>query len=298
MFFNMKKLKDSTELTRPFNFYIDNCKHVLQLNYPMVIFCDEDTFQPIKNIRNQVLPNNQTEYVVKSIEEYEYYKCCWNIIHENREKNGRPLDRRNTSSYLLMGMFKAFAFQYVHQRNYFNSSHYAWIDIGCNHVVRELETYAPRMLENPNSKVTVCYIHYRGRDELRNMREYMKTGGPCGVASTAFTVEASYASKFYASMFSILYEMLVHEVGHTDETVMAYCYDRYPELFNIYGGDYGSVLVNYHKPTQDLHIIKYCFVQNALRNNKSALAKTMAKQVLDANPELDANTKEWLSAIL
>lgn len=294
MFFNMKKLKDSTELTRPFEFYIDNCKHVLNLNYPMVIFCDEDTFEPIKKIRDGLILNNKTEYIIKNIEDYEYYQSCWKIINENREKNGKPLDKRNTSSYLLMGMFKPFAFNYVNQHNFFNSSHYAWIDIGCNHVVRELEKYAPKLLDNPKSKVTVCYIHYRGHDELYNMREYMKEGGPCGIASTAYTIESSYVSKFYTSMFSILYEQLFNEVGHTDETVMAYCYDRYPEIFNIYGGDYGSVFVNYHKPKQDIHIILQCFIKNALKNNNTKLAENMAKQVLDSNPDLDTYNKNWL----
>lgn len=297
MFFNMKKLKDSTELTRPFEFYIDNCKHVLNLNYPMVIFCDEDTYEPIKQIRDDLIINNKTKYIIKNIEQYEYYQCCWNIINNNRIKNGLPLDRRNTSSYLLMGMFKPFAFNYVDQHNFFNTTHYAWIDIGCNHIVRELEKYAPKMLDNPNTKVSVCYIHYRGHNELSNMREYMKTGGPCGIASTAYTIEAPYAAKFYTIMFSILYEKLYKEVGHTDETVMAYCYDRYPEIFNIYGGDYGSVFINYHHPTQDIHIIVNCFIKNALSYGQYDIAKNMAIQVLESNSNLDLNTSNWLRNI-
>lgn len=298
MFFNMKKLKDSTELTRPFEFYINNCKPVLKLNYPMVIFCDEDTYSPIKQIRDTLIPDNSTKYVIKNIEQYEYYQSCWYIINNNRIKNGKPLDNRNTSSYLLMGMFKPYAFNYVYQQKLFDTPYYAWIDLGCNHIVRELDEYAPKMLDNPNTKVSVCYIHYRGHNELKNMKEYMKTGGPCGIASTAYTVEGSYISKFYTSMFSILYEKLYKEVGHTDETVMAYCFDRYPELFNVYGGDYGSVFVNYHRPTQDINIIKNCFIMNALNNGKFDIAKKMAKQVLDANPNLDVNTSSWLRNIL
>jgi hypothetical protein len=297
MFFNMKKLKDSTELTRPFEFYINNCKPVLNLNYPMVIFCDEDTYEPIKQIRDTLINDNNTKYIIKNIEEYDYYQNCWSIINDNRVKHGQPKDRRNTSSYLLMGMFKPYAFHYVNQHNFFNTTHYAWIDIGCNHIVRELQTYAPKMLNNPNSKVTVCYIHYRGHNELVNMRQYMKDGGPCGIASTAYTIETSYVSKFYTSMFSILYEQLFNEVGHTDETVMTYCYDKYPEIFNIYGGDYGSVFVNYHKPSQDLNIIIHCFITNALKNNETTIAKNMARELLDNNSQLDTNTSNWLRSI-
>lgn len=298
MFFNMKKLKDSTELTRPFDFYIENCVHVLKLDYPMVIFCDEDTHEPLKTIRDNEVKDNKTKYIIKNIECYEYYQNCWNIITNNRIKNGQPLDRRNTSSYFLMGMFKAFAFNYVHHNNFFNTTHYAWIDIGCNHIVKELSKYAEIMLNNPTPKVSACYIHYRSHEELSNMKEYMKTGGPCGVASTAFTIEANYVERFYTSMFSIFYEKLYKEVGHTDETVMTYCYDRYPEIFNIYNGDYQSIFVNYHNPTQNIDIIVYCFIMNAIKDNKLDIAKNAAIKILNSNNNLDNNTDNYLKSII
>jgi len=96
MFFNLKKMKDSTELTRSPDFYLKNCVPVLKLNYPMVIFCDDDTYEPLRNIRDSELADNKTKYIIKNIENYEYYQSCLNIITNNREKNGHPGDRRNT----------------------------------------------------------------------------------------------------------------------------------------------------------------------------------------------------------
>jgi hypothetical protein len=297
MFFNLKKLKDSTELTRPFDFYLKNSVHVLKLNYPMIIFCDEDTYEPLKNIRDSEVVDNNTKYIVKNIENYEYYQECMNIITKNRNKNGKPIDNRNTASYFLTVMFKVFAFNYAHNHNFFNTTHYAWIDIGCNHHVKELSTYAPLMLNNPSSKVSCCYIHYHGSNELRNMKEYMKYGGPCGIAATTITIEADYVHRFYLAMFSIFYEHLYHETGHTEETVMTYCYDRYPEIFNIYGGDYGSVFVNYHNPTQDINTIVSCFIQNAVANNNISIAAKMSKQIIDSNENLDANLVGYLQHV-
>jgi len=46
----------------------------------MVIFCDEDTYKPLKNIRDNQNLNNKTEYIIKNIENYEYYQSCWNIF--------------------------------------------------------------------------------------------------------------------------------------------------------------------------------------------------------------------------
>jgi hypothetical protein len=300
MFFNIKKLKDSSEQTRPIEFYVDHGKHVLKLQYPMVIFCDEDTYEILKSARDSevdptIIP---TEYIIKSINEYEYYTTSWNIINENRISLGKPEDKRNTVSYFLMGMFKPFAFNYVHQQNFFNTEYYAWIDLGCNHIVRKLVEYAPLMLDKPNKKVSVCYIHYRGHNELSNMKNFMKYGGPCGIASTAYTIESNYVSRFYTSMFSIFYEKLYNAVGHTDETVMTYCYDRYPEIFDIYNGDYYSVFTNYHQPIEDLQNIYMYFIINAIENGKNELAKTAARKIVDSNINLDSQLKDELLKII
>ena len=45
-----------------------------------------------------------------------------NIITNNRNKNGTKIDKRNTASYLLMGMFKPFAFNYAHNQNISSSA--------------------------------------------------------------------------------------------------------------------------------------------------------------------------------
>jgi hypothetical protein len=300
MFFNLKNLVDSSSETRPVEFYIKNGVNVLKLQYPMVIFCDDTTYDILKTMRDSSVDPNiyKTMYIKKNIVEYEYYNNCWSIINNNRVANGYPGDKRNTVSYFLMGMFKPLAFAIAHKHNFFNTTHYAWIDFGCNHIVRDFSQYVNDMLDNPNPKVSSCYIHYRSKNELSNMREFMRYGGPCGMASTAYTIEASYVDKFYTSMFAIFYEKLYKMVGHTDETVMTYCYDRYPEIFDIYYGDYYSIFSNYKKPTQDIHTIVNCFIKNAANNNRLDLAKTAARKILDSNLTLDSGVNSYLNDIV
>jgi hypothetical protein len=201
-------------------------------------------------------------------------------ITNNRSKNGQPLDRRNTSSYFLMGMFKAFAFNYVHNNNFFNTTHYAWIDIGCNHIVKELSKYAEMMLSKPNPKVSACYIHYRSKAELADLATFFKDGGPCGMAATVFTAEATYIDRFYNAMMEIFNEQLCKMTGHSDEQLMTYCYDRYPDLFTIYNGEYYSILTNYHEPKTDLTAIKYYFIYNTFNSKRFDLTKEAIQRVL------------------
>jgi hypothetical protein len=81
-------------------------------------------------------------------------------------------------------------------------------------------------------------------------------------------------------MWSTFYEMLATGVGHTDEQVFTYCYDRHPELFTIYFGDYYSVILNYHNVVQDWHTIKYCFIQQAQCAGRHDLTQLAARSIL------------------
>jgi len=298
MFFNLKQLKDASVQTRPQEFYIENGRETLKLQYPMIIFCDESTYDFLKKIRDEEVDSNlvKTEYIIKNFTEYEYYQNNWDIINENRKRSRGYKDPndRNTVSYFLMGMFKPLAFLIAKQKNFFNSTNYAWIDLGCNHIVRKLSEYAPKMLDTPNSKISACYIHYRSENEIKSYKDYMEFGGKCGIASTAYTVHTDYIDRYYTSMFAIFYEMLHQGHGHTDETVMVYCYSRNPELFNIYYGDYYSVFTNYHHPIEDYHSIKNFFIIPSLQANKKELAKECARQILEHCHGLPENERLFL----
>ena len=298
MFFNLKKLKDASSLTRPQEFYIENGRETLKLKYPMVIFCDEDSYEFLKKIRDEEIDSNviKTEYIIKNFTEYEYYNQYWDIINDNRKRsNGyKNPDNRNTVSYFLMGMFKPLAFLIAKQKNFFNTTHYAWIDLGCNHIVRKLSEYAPKMLDNPSSKVSVCYIHYRSENEIYPMKKYIEYGGPCGIASTAYTVEGTYIDKYFSSMFTIFNDMIYNGYGHTDETVMVYSYSKHREIYNIYYGDYYSIFTNYHNITEDYHSIKNFFIFSCLNKNRKDLAKECSMKILHSYDQkyIDLNQDE------
>jgi hypothetical protein len=182
-------------------------------------------------------------------------------------------------------MIKPTALRYAHEKNFFNTSHYAWVDLGSSHVVRKHLELCPKVLAEPGPRVKACYIHYRSKEELADMQHFLGSGGPCAMACTIYTVEGAYVNRFYTAMFSIFYEMLLKGVGHNDEQVMTYCYDRYPELFTIYCGDYYSILTNYFATHEDLHTVRWFFIEKALRARRHDLAADAAKGVLRATEE-------------
>ena len=283
MFFNLKYLKDASNTTRDLDFYMNNGKATLQLRYPMVVFCDESTVDMIKKIRDDLGESVKTTYVVRKLMEYDFYSQNFEMIEEHRKKNphyGSP-EERNTTSYFLATMMKPICLRIAKQRNPYNTPYYAWVDFGCNHVLKNVAEYAPRMLDNPHPKISTCYIHYRTKEEISDVHNYLKHGGPCALASTCFTIETSYVDRFYNGMMEMFYMQLFNEIGHADEQTMTLCYNKYPDLFTIYNGDYYSVLTNYHTAQADLNSIKYHFIYNSINAKDFKLAKEAIARVLD-----------------
>ena len=52
MYFNLKNLPDATTVVRPESFYMEKGKAILEINSPMVIFCDNTTHSKIKEMRD------------------------------------------------------------------------------------------------------------------------------------------------------------------------------------------------------------------------------------------------------
>jgi len=276
MYFNIKNLPDATDQVRPQSFYMEKGRATLALDFPMVIFCDDTCYTDIKALRG----DRPTHYIVKSLLDYDFYKDNYSIIKNNREGNPQYLDSRNTTSYCILTVFKLYAMWIAKQASPFGeATHYAWVDFGGSHILRNFEEYAPLMLKNPHPKVAFCYIHFRGAQEMTMTSDFAK-GGYCGVGATCFTIESSYVSRFYNACMSIFHEMLAIKLCHHEEQIMAYFYHRYPQLCNIYYGDYYSILANYHITRDDYMSIKRFFINEAILKGRRDLAIDAAKAIL------------------
>jgi hypothetical protein len=220
--------------------------------------------------------------MVKDITKYDYFDTI-DIITQNRNNsNGYKNPSRNTPSYFLLSIFKIISLRIAKIKNFFNTTHYAFIDLGANHIVRDLSVYAPTILNNPRPKITVCYIHYRSHDELQDIKKYLEFGGPCGIAAGVITAQVEYIDHFYLLFMSIFYHFLFLERGHSEESILTYAYDRSPELFTIYYGDYYSLVANYHQPTQDILSIKQYFIDQTILKGRKDLAHKCATELVES----------------
>lgn len=296
MYFNIKNLPDATDEVRPQSFYMEKGRATLGLDSPMIVFCDDTCYEDIKALRG----DRPTHYIVKSLLDYDFYKDHYSIIKKNREGISMYVGSRNTPSYCILTVFKLYAIHIARQASPFEATHYAWVDFGGSHILRNFEEYAPQMLANPHPKVSFCYIHFRGAEEM-TMTSTFASGGYCAVGATCFTIESDYVTRFYNMCMSIFHELLSIRYCHHEEQIMAYFYHRHPELCTIYYGDYYSILANYHTVHDDYNAIKHHFIGEALSKGRGDLAAVAAKAVLSSvqNGTLALSDGEvsWLRSI-
>lgn len=275
MFFDLTILKDNSAGTRPVDFYLRHAPAVLCVKSPMVIFCDDHVLEKVRDIRVKESDDSPTIYVVKSIIEYDIYKLNRDTIDHNR--GHKQATTKSTPSYFIIMMFKFQAILMAKQANHFNTTHYAWIDLGCKQVVRDVEKYAPIMLENPKPKVSICYIHYRSHTELYPPGAL--EGNQTGIAAGVFTVEKTYVDRLYNLCMCTFHNMLYSKHGLSDETVLTYAYDKDPDIFNLYYGDYYSLLSNYHEPLEDHLCIVRHFIINTWKSGNRHLSMDAARKL-------------------
>jgi len=282
-YFNLSILPDATPEVRPQSFYMEKGRETLKIENPLLIFCDESTYPLIKSMRDEYIHNQDlTRYIIRPLTDYDFYKDNHSIIQRNRKGVPCYESDRITSSYFLATLFKIYALKIAYEKNFFDTPFYTWIDFGGSHILRHFGPGTQRILDNPRPKISFCYIHYRSHEELQDRIVQKNQGGYCGIASGCLTIEADYINKFYTGCISIFYEMLFHGVGHAEEQIFNYFYDRHPELCDIYYGDYYSILTNYHHPVEDYNSIKRFFIEEAIRKGRADLAKECAKSILVA----------------
>jgi hypothetical protein len=76
--------------------------------------------------------------------------------------------------------------------------------------------------------------------------------------------------------------MLSNGVGHNEEAVLIYLFNRFPEMFHLYYGDYYSTASNYHYVVRDYHAIKNFFITNALTCGRRDLVRTCVSNIVES----------------
>jgi len=275
-YFNLTKCYDASEEInkRDSSYYFSHSISTLHLPYNLVIFCDEESVDLLKEIRPKYL-TNKTQYIIRNFEEFKFRKNGIFLnenfsdyrekIIQNRKNNPYNFDNRNTASYYLFCMARYSMLKEVIEKNCFDSTHFSWINfcierMGFNNLIRLDEALSVK-----RDKFSTCYIDYVPENLVNNTHEYFRYGR-CSMCSGFFTGNKDYMYKVCDLIEDKFLYYLKKGYGHADEQLFSPVYFENPDLFEHYYGDYQQMITNYTYIYEHPEPPIYNFIRNSYDN--------------------------------
>lgn len=245
-YFNLTKTPDASQQIKDRNitYYMNHANMTMALDQNLVVFCDRQSEEYLKNLRPEYL-KHKTQYIIVDFMDLNIVKENYQRIVDIRYKTGYNADPRNTPSYYLLCMARYELLLKTMQENPFNSTHFAWCNICIERMSWKNEIYFPKIWQEYRDKFSTCYIDYQPKSlVIDNVAEYYRWGR-CGMCSGFFTGNKYYMTQFCNYIIEAFHDMLNLNVGHADEQLYSIVFFRHPEIFEFYYGDYQEMIVNY-----------------------------------------------------
>jgi predicted O-methyltransferase YrrM len=275
-YFNLTACYDASDEInkRDPKYYFSHSISTLSLPYNLVIYCDQDSIETIKQIRPQYL-KDKTEYIICNFDDFRFtknnYKLNENfndyrkIILNNRIEKPYYFDNRNTASYYLFCMSRYIMLKETIKRNTFKSTHFAWINFCIERMGYSNLVKLDEALSLKRYKFSTCYIDYIPQELINNNDEYFKWGR-CSMCSGFFTGSVDYIFKVCDLIEDKFLDYLYKGYGHADEQLYSPVYFENPELFEHYYGDYNQMITNYKYIYENPEAPIYNFITNSFNN--------------------------------
>jgi hypothetical protein len=246
MFYNIRKIENSN-YNKNQNFYYNlSSKFILLLPYPLVIFIEPNNTELedfILTIRKDKL---DLTYIYKFNLEDTYYFQYINQINEN--KNHFTIHNINlekdTTLYLILNHNKFFFIEKAIELNFFNSSHFAYIDFGINHVAKNLDEIHNWFLYIPNKIKQLCINPFIENINPKEYFQYIYHNNAGGL----FTGSKENLLKYSELFKNKWLEIINDKWFQFDEVIMSMVIRDNYDMFDLYYGDYECIICNYLKP--------------------------------------------------
>ena len=257
--------------SRPLHISIQNMETLLQIPCYLVIFCDSNSINLIKNIRNDKYQlQNITHYIEMKFEDIFYYKYL-NQVKENREKYHPTQDERTCSESHLLTINKFDFVQKTIQLNPFQTTKFGWIDsnIGVN-ASKISQNYQPNQLLDILNRVSdkfhiqILNVTDKKYKEGTHKKEYYQQYRWV-VCGCLFTTGPEIGIKILNRLHEIFVTTTNLGYGHGEEMIYLEILDEfYYDIERSYG-DYHHILNNFIEPTVGYHYINECIIKKYLQ---------------------------------
>ena len=250
---------DSINRARKNSDYLPHINNICQYPGNLIIFCEIDMVETIWRLRMKYNYGNMTYVSVFNFTSLPLYSKINEVRRhwsEGRCPAGLNPGGKESPEFMILMWSKLYFLNEASKLNPFDSSHFAWIDIGI--------TYVPDILINKSLAETFVSIQMIMNETPDKIRM------PC-ICETSPNelLETSTRIEFYRSrqcklimgffllpntLLSILTALFLEELDsclktgfpNTEDTVMAAVSAEHPELFDLYYGDYEDIFRSYY----------------------------------------------------
>lgn len=268
-YYNLTKCPDaSTQIKeRDQKYYMKHSYSTLSLPNNLVIYCDQDSYDMIYQIRPEHL-RAKTKYVIGEFDDFKVngidYPTLRDTIINNRITHPYNFDPRNTASYYLFCISRYIMLLETIASNPFNSTHFSWINIciqrmGLNNVRR-----LPEALSVNRDKFSTVYIDYIPKEVIDDLKVYWQQGY-CSMCSGFFTGNAEYMGAFCTQLLDKFIYFLSLMYGHSDEQLYSPVFFDNKIIFEHFYGDYQEMITNYVYSYDNPDKIINIFIPNSHR---------------------------------
>lgn len=254
-YFNLTKCEDASQeiKDRDDKYYMSHAVSTMNLPYNLVVYCDEISYEKIKNMRPENL-KEKTKYVIREFDEFAFekggimqetkFREYRNKIIENRKKKPYVFDNRNTASYYLFCMSRYAMLKETIKSNVFGSTQFCWINFCIERMGYKNVKNLDEALSVNRERFSTCYIDYVPKRLVEDTSKYYEYGR-CGMCSGFFTGNAKYMYEVCDLIEDKFVKYVNEGYGHADEQLYSAVYFENPGLFEHYFGDYQQMITNY-----------------------------------------------------
>lgn len=212
-----------------------------QIDQNMIIFTEEKLVAPLMELRAKYI--EQTRIITQPFSETDFYRFRGQLIENMRNFQITNINHaKDTPDYIILNNNKFYWLRRAISANYFESSHYMWLDFGIGHVAT-LNRLHKIFKKIPNHirqmKISSLPSHINYKDYFTSIRHNLAGG--------LFSGHVKYIT-YYIELFYEHWSNVIEENWYQlDEAIMTIINHKYPNLFKVYYGDYNSLIDNYHQ---------------------------------------------------
>jgi hypothetical protein len=239
---------------------IENIGELMKLPVYLVINCDSIMYPIIQEQRKQF--EHITKYNLVE------YKDIWTYKYEDKVNKNREIfwgsrdPRAGTDSHLITCNKFDFVLQTI-EENPFQTSKFGWIDCFVRkNMTKIAENYSPNLiphiLSNISDKFHIQILNVNDKKYKlpENKREYYNEYRYV-ICGCFFTCSKDIGVKILKRAKEIFIQTTEAGFGHSEEMLYLEILDEFYDDIHRSYGDYGQILNNFLKPSNNFHYIYY-----------------------------------------